>query len=38
MRLHQSDHADYYGVMVYVLTMLELWHRGVPQSGTKTGA
>jgi asparagine synthase (glutamine-hydrolysing) len=27
IRLHQSDHADYYGVMVYVLTMLELWHR-----------
>jgi asparagine synthase (glutamine-hydrolysing) len=27
MKLHQSEHADYYGVMVYVLTMLELWHR-----------
>jgi asparagine synthase (glutamine-hydrolysing) len=27
MTLHQSEHADYYGVMVYVLTMLELWHR-----------
>jgi asparagine synthase (glutamine-hydrolysing) len=27
MELHQSEHADYYGVMVYVLTMLELWHR-----------
>ncbi|MGH9390676.1 MAG: asparagine synthase-related protein, partial [Vicinamibacteria bacterium] len=25
--LHRSEHADYYGVMVYVLTMLELWHR-----------
>jgi asparagine synthase (glutamine-hydrolysing) len=25
--LHQGEHADYYGVMVYVLTMLELWHR-----------
>ena len=38
MRLHQSDHADYYGVMVYVLTMLELWHRGVPQIGTERAA
>jgi asparagine synthase (glutamine-hydrolysing) len=27
MALHQGDHPDYYGVMVYVLTMLELWHR-----------
>jgi len=27
MRLHESENADYYGVMVYVLTMLELWHR-----------
>jgi asparagine synthase (glutamine-hydrolysing) len=27
MERHQSEHADYYGVMVYVLTMLELWHR-----------
>jgi asparagine synthase (glutamine-hydrolysing) len=27
MNLHQSEHGDYYGVMVYVLTMLELWHR-----------
>ncbi len=26
MKLHQSEYADYYGVMVYVLTMLELWH------------
>jgi asparagine synthase (glutamine-hydrolysing) len=25
--LHQDEHGDYYGVMVYVLTMLELWHR-----------
>ena len=25
--LHRSEQADYYGVMVYVLTMLELWHR-----------
>jgi asparagine synthase (glutamine-hydrolysing) len=27
IELHQGEHADYYGVMVYVLTMLELWHR-----------
>lgn len=26
MKLHE-EHADYYGEMVYVLTMLELWHR-----------
>jgi asparagine synthase (glutamine-hydrolysing) len=25
--LHQGEDAEYYGVMVYVLTMLELWHR-----------
>ncbi|HJS73329.1 MAG TPA: asparagine synthase C-terminal domain-containing protein, partial [Vicinamibacteria bacterium] len=31
-RLHQSDHADYYGEMVYVLTMLELWHGRVPRT------
>jgi asparagine synthase (glutamine-hydrolysing) len=24
--LHQGEHVDYYGVMVWVLTMLELWH------------
>jgi asparagine synthase (glutamine-hydrolysing) len=27
IELHQGEHADYYGVMVYVLSMLELWHR-----------
>jgi asparagine synthase (glutamine-hydrolysing) len=27
MKLHQGEDTDYYGVMVYVLTMLELWHR-----------
>jgi asparagine synthase (glutamine-hydrolysing) len=27
MRLHQGEHPDYYGVMVYALTMLELWHQ-----------
>ena len=25
--LHQGEHVDYYGVMVWVLTMLELWHQ-----------
>jgi asparagine synthase (glutamine-hydrolysing) len=25
--LHQGEHTDYYGVMVWVLTMLELWHQ-----------
>jgi asparagine synthase (glutamine-hydrolysing) len=25
--LHHGDDGDYYGVMVYVLTMLELWHQ-----------
>ncbi len=24
-RQHRSEHADYYGVMIWVLTMLELW-------------
>jgi asparagine synthase (glutamine-hydrolysing) len=27
VRLHQGEHPDYYGVMVYALTMLELWHQ-----------
>jgi asparagine synthase (glutamine-hydrolysing) len=27
LELHQGEHVDYYGVMVYVLTMLELWYR-----------
>jgi asparagine synthase (glutamine-hydrolysing) len=27
IELHQGDHAAYYGEMVYLLTMLELWHR-----------
>jgi asparagine synthase (glutamine-hydrolysing) len=27
LELHRGEHADYYGVMVYVLTMLELWYR-----------
>ncbi|TDI36734.1 MAG: asparagine synthase [Acidobacteria bacterium] len=26
-KLHQGEHVDYYGVMVWVLTMLELWHQ-----------
>ena len=26
-RLHRGDHGGYYGVMVWVLTMLELWHQ-----------
>lgn len=26
-RLHAGEHAGYYGVMVWVLTMLELWHQ-----------
>ena len=25
--LHRDEHAGYYGVMVWVLTMLELWHQ-----------
>ena len=25
-RLHHGEHGGYYGVMVWVLTMLELWH------------
>ena len=25
--LHRGEHVDYYGVMVWVLTMLELWHQ-----------
>jgi asparagine synthase (glutamine-hydrolysing) len=27
VELHQGEHGDYYGEMVYVLTMLEMWHR-----------
>jgi asparagine synthase (glutamine-hydrolysing) len=27
LELHQGEHVDYYGEMVYVLTMLEMWHR-----------
>jgi len=26
-QLHQGEHVGYYGVMVWVLTMLELWHQ-----------
>ena len=26
-KLHAREHGDYYGVMVWVLTMLELWHQ-----------
>ena len=26
-KLHEGEHGDYYGVMVWVLTMLELWHQ-----------
>ena len=26
-KLHQGEHVAYYGVMVWVLTMLELWHQ-----------
>jgi asparagine synthase (glutamine-hydrolysing) len=25
--LHQGEHVDYYGVMIWVLLMLELWHQ-----------
>jgi asparagine synthase (glutamine-hydrolysing) len=27
IELHQGDHVDYYGVMIWVLLMLELWHQ-----------
>lgn len=27
IELHQGEHVDYYGVMVWVLLMLELWHQ-----------
>ncbi len=26
-KLHEGEHGDYYGVMVWVLMMLELWHQ-----------
>ncbi len=35
MKLH-AEHPDYYGVMVYVLTMLELWHRRHAPNNSKT--
>lgn len=31
--LHQGEHVDYYGVMVWVLLMLELWHQNHPDGG-----
>jgi asparagine synthase (glutamine-hydrolysing) len=26
MQLHQKEHTDYYGVMIWILVMLEQWH------------
>lgn len=31
--LHQGEHTDYYGVMVWVLMMLELWHQNHVDEG-----